>query len=155
MHLVGLYTYRLACWAYIPLIGNTSWWRRPGRETVKRLILVINCIVLSSFVCWCVNYKNMYGMNNIKFAFVYLTAPLTAYVGSFLSSAIQWQRFCHFGQSSNAVVSKNRGTWMMCFRVNFLELVGSIAGWGVSIACLIFGGIISSLHKRQIYRVKR
>jgi len=36
----------------------------PKRETYKRLTFVINCNLVSEFVGWRINYKNMHGMNN-------------------------------------------------------------------------------------------
>ena len=41
---------------------------KSGTETCKSLIIVINCILLSVFVCLCINYKNMNGMSILTFS---------------------------------------------------------------------------------------
>jgi hypothetical protein len=56
---LGLYSFVL----------KNSWGWHPGAETCRTLILVMNCILLSAHVDWCINCKNTYGMNNIKFMY--------------------------------------------------------------------------------------
>jgi hypothetical protein len=51
---------RLARWACISLIWKTPWGWHTGVETCRRLILVMNCILLSEFFDWYIIYKNMY-----------------------------------------------------------------------------------------------
>jgi hypothetical protein len=42
-----------------------SWGWHPGAETCRSLILVMNCILFSAFLGWCINCKNMHSMSNI------------------------------------------------------------------------------------------
>jgi len=67
-HRTKMHTYirRLAFWSCNSLIWKTTWGRQPGAETCRRLIFVINCVLLIAFVD-CINYKQMHGTNNIKF----------------------------------------------------------------------------------------
>jgi hypothetical protein len=50
-----------------PLISKNPWGWHPGAETCRRLTLVVNCILLTALVAWCINYKNMGGKGKIIF----------------------------------------------------------------------------------------
>jgi len=39
-------------------------------RNVHDFIIVVNCILLSAFVEWCINFKNMHGMNNVKISHI-------------------------------------------------------------------------------------
>jgi hypothetical protein len=67
MHLI-LYSTRLSPYAGVMLTFLRPLRWQPGAETCRGLILVTNCILLSLFVCLCINYKNVQGMSNIKIA---------------------------------------------------------------------------------------
>jgi hypothetical protein len=47
---------KLACWPCIPLIWKTPWGWYPRVETSRKLLLVINCILLSGIVGWHAHY---------------------------------------------------------------------------------------------------
>ena len=70
---------RPLCWLVLYLKSSVFFWTRlvflrsrslpendkPGAETCRYLILVVNCILLSAFVGWYTEYKNKRGMSNI------------------------------------------------------------------------------------------
>jgi hypothetical protein len=57
---------RLKRWTCNALIWKILWRWHSGAETCRRLIFVINSILLSAIVGWCIDYQNMHGMDNIK-----------------------------------------------------------------------------------------
>jgi hypothetical protein len=59
--------FRLIVRLVTPMFWITPWWWHPGAETCRSCILVSECILLSSWAGLCINYKNMHGMNNIKY----------------------------------------------------------------------------------------
>jgi len=46
---------RLACWVCIPLFQKTPWGWLPHAARCRHLILVINCILISAYIGWCIN----------------------------------------------------------------------------------------------------
>jgi hypothetical protein len=58
----------LACWTYIPSFYETPSGWHLGAETCKRFTLVMNCILLRTFLGRYIASKNMHGTRNIKFS---------------------------------------------------------------------------------------
>ena len=56
----------LVCWECITLNWENSWGWHRSAKTRRRLIFVINCILLSALVDWCINYTNTHSLHNIQ-----------------------------------------------------------------------------------------
>ena len=57
---------KLECWVCFRMIWRTPWSWHQGSETCRILKFVINCVLLSEFVGWCINCNNMQGIYNVK-----------------------------------------------------------------------------------------